>query len=654
MDRLCVWLSADPADRVRALADQGQGDEAEALLTALLKQPDQPQTLLLAGRFLRQHADCLRFKGEKARADGAERQARAAHEKLLHLQPDHAGYAAEFAEFLLSRPRHWEVLEPVTTASAGGTTLTPQPDGSILASGKNPWPETYTVTARTTLKGITAFRLEVLPDPSLPRNGPGRSVNEGNLLLNELRITAAPEGSPSRAERVVLDSAWADYSQYGFPVGHAIDGKPDTGWALGGELGQAHVALFTAKEPLGNTADTLLTFDLEQRLGDGTKDYNIGRFRLSVTNQPQALRDERWRAIALRGNARSWTSLSAAHCLHGEWPAALAVLDRVTTSPSGSNGYDGLLLALIHAQLGQRQEARRASNRFLAWMGKNGDETDWQLAAEHLPDWLAQPPQPDSVEVRLGRAWAFLFLNQPDRARAEVSRAAQLDTDDPELLDRRANLSACCGLWASAADDFARLTTLTPAPAHRPWQPWYRRALALLVAGKKEEYRKACTAMLEHFRDAREVETAFFTVWSCALGPDAVPDFAPALELANRAVVLSDKDARAHQAVGAIHYRAGRLEESVKRLHAALSAPHHQGLISPAYLHYFLAMAHHRLGQQEQARQALATAVARTDREINAGAGNFDLERWVRKQTLELLRAEAEALLGETATRPEK
>ena len=63
----------------------------------------------------------------------------------------------------------WMTLDVSRAISKGGAKLTKQPDGSILASGKNPSPETYTVTAITPLQGITALRLEVLPDNSLPK-----------------------------------------------------------------------------------------------------------------------------------------------------------------------------------------------------------------------------------------------------------------------------------------------------------------------------------------------------------------------------------------------------------------------------------------------------------------------------------------------------
>jgi hypothetical protein len=176
----------------------------------------------------------------------------------------------------------WTVLEPTSFKSAGGTTLKKQPDHSILASGKNPTPEVYTVTANTKLTGITAFRLELLADPSLPQKGPGRGPANGNLVLNEFHVTAASEADPVKASHVVLHKAIADFSQEGYAVAGAIDGNPGTGWALSPQLGKNHTAVFETKEPLSIPDGAVLTFTLDQQYPG--KEHNIGRFRLSVTS----------------------------------------------------------------------------------------------------------------------------------------------------------------------------------------------------------------------------------------------------------------------------------------------------------------------------------------------------------------------------------
>jgi hypothetical protein len=164
--------------------------------------------------------------------------------------------------------------------SSGGTTLTRQPDDSILASGKHPTPDTYTITAHTTLKGITAVRLEMLPDASLGNRGPGRAPH-GNFVLNEIRLTVSPLKGYGTPGPVTFHRATADYSQPAYGVAGAIDGNPDSAWAVHPHYGRKHGAVFEVKKPFGFAEGTVLTFTLDQSIK--VAEHGIGRFRLSVT-----------------------------------------------------------------------------------------------------------------------------------------------------------------------------------------------------------------------------------------------------------------------------------------------------------------------------------------------------------------------------------
>ena len=188
----------------------------------------------------------------------------------------------EWEKGMRAKTTPWVVLDATSVTSARGATLVKQPDKSIFASGKNAGPEVYTITANTTLDKITAIRLEVLPDPRLPGQGPGRSQN-GNFVLNEFQVLATALGNVPKARPVVLHNAKADFSQEGYPVANAIDGNPGTGWAVMPAFGQRHTAVFEVKEPItALDGTTTLVFALDQQYPD--KMHNIGRFRLSATN----------------------------------------------------------------------------------------------------------------------------------------------------------------------------------------------------------------------------------------------------------------------------------------------------------------------------------------------------------------------------------
>jgi len=175
----------------------------------------------------------------------------------------------------------WTPLEILEARSDGGATLALQEDGSLLAGGKTPSPDTYTIKGRTEVASVTGILLEVLPHPSLPGNGPGRAVN-GNFMLNEFRVKASPQDDPSAAVSVRLRNPATDFFQTshgGWPVAATIDGDPSTGWSIDPAEGIAHVALFETEKPVDFAGGTDFVFTIEQ----GEREHTLGRFRLSVT-----------------------------------------------------------------------------------------------------------------------------------------------------------------------------------------------------------------------------------------------------------------------------------------------------------------------------------------------------------------------------------
>lgn len=139
--------------------------------------------------------------------------------------------------------------------------------------------DTYTVTVKTSLSGITGFKLEVLTAPSLPGGGPGRGNEERpNFILNEFKVT---HSSPKFAKpaRIKLHKPKASFAQRNFPAAAAIDNDPRTGWGIAPEFFKDHWVVFQTVEPLDLSDGSTLTFRLEQNNGAAR---TIGRFRISA------------------------------------------------------------------------------------------------------------------------------------------------------------------------------------------------------------------------------------------------------------------------------------------------------------------------------------------------------------------------------------
>jgi hypothetical protein len=184
------------------------------------------------------------------------------------------------------KPVRWAVLTPTRLASKKHATLTVQPDGSVLASGDKPNNDVYTVELTTDLKGITALRLEVLTDPSLPEGGPGRAplFQVGDFLLTEFQLAVETSGKP---RPVRFAGATEDYTAKGRSAAMAIDGVSDTGWSVNGGVGKDHAAVFELAGDLGDVAGTRLIVTMHQEYIHQT---TIGRFRISSTTDPRPVR----------------------------------------------------------------------------------------------------------------------------------------------------------------------------------------------------------------------------------------------------------------------------------------------------------------------------------------------------------------------------
>ncbi|HEY3856104.1 MAG TPA: PSD1 and planctomycete cytochrome C domain-containing protein [Verrucomicrobiae bacterium] len=218
---------------------------------------------------------------------------------LLAQNPSVAGKMSDWEKKMTALTRDWTVLDPTSFYGSVGTKFNKLDDKSLLATGSSPPISGYTITCKTTLKGITAFRVEALTDPNLPFNGPGRAKN-GNFVLTEFMVQVG-------TNEIKLTNATADYSQSGFPPSAAIDGVETnkTGWAVGdlpGRANQNRHIVFQTQSPIGDGSEITLKFILNQTLGD---EHTLGRFRISATTGDQPVE-----ADPLTASARHALSVS--------------------------------------------------------------------------------------------------------------------------------------------------------------------------------------------------------------------------------------------------------------------------------------------------------------------------------------------------------
>jgi tetratricopeptide (TPR) repeat protein len=274
-----------------------------------------------------------------------------------------------------------------------------------------------------------------------------------------------------------------------------------------------------------------------------------------------------------------------------------------------------------------------------------------------------------------------------------------------QLWLRRGRLHARLGQWDKAEAVYARAIELYPGE-REAWAGWakarsrargheqievrferfvplvfinnptsHQQACMRLLARDRESYRKLCAEKLAK-ADLKEVDREFYewgrnVVMTCALAPDAVTDWEPVCKLAEKkaaepGVIYGSHFNDIRGALAATLFRAGRAEEAIRRF-SELIALQEEGASGSDCL--FLALAHHRLGHADKAREWLARGRTQIDKmekeknreldEIRKKWGDLkvfevmtttNIDRmWILVE-LELLRQEAEEQIN--GTRP--
>ena len=261
---------------------------------------------------------------EQSTAASLRRQIDAIESGLKQKLPDWSERLSAWEDSITQGQPEWIPLQ-LENAGDNGQRYIDMGDHSILAQGYAPTKYTTSLRGTTNVRNITAFRLELLNDPNLPCNGPGRSF-KGTCALTEFAVEAesipqsestppaTPPGEPGAVrprtvpkEKIKFVRVSADYSnperdlepnfydktdkkRVTGSIEYAIDGKDETAWGIDqgpGRRNQPRSAVFVAEKPFGTESPTQLSINLKQMHGgwnsDDNMNNNLGRFRLSVT-----------------------------------------------------------------------------------------------------------------------------------------------------------------------------------------------------------------------------------------------------------------------------------------------------------------------------------------------------------------------------------
>ncbi len=345
-----------------------------------------------------------------------------------------------------------------------------QADGSLLAQGYAPTKFTQWFRATNDLSGVTAWRVELLTDPNLPFEGPGRAFN-GTCALTEFIVEAHDAKALTNKSKVKFVAATSDYDQAERaleinyddkstnarktgPISYAIDGSDRTAWGINagpGRRNQDRKAVFVAEKPAGYTNGTYWRIGLQQNHGGWNSDdhmnNNLGRFRISATKAagkieadplPKKVRDILAVSRAKRTPAQSAAVFSHWRTTVPEWKEASAQIDALWQQwpePSSS------LTLLAREDSRETRLLRRGDwlkpakavtagvPAFLNPLPKNADASRLTLAK-----WLVDPKAPTTARVFVNRVWQAYFGDGLVGTPEDFGMQSQ-PPSHPELLD---------------------------------------------------------------------------------------------------------------------------------------------------------------------------------------------------------------------------
>ncbi len=347
----------------------------------------------------------------------------------------------------------WNPLVAERITSADGVTFTRQEDGSYLVGGENPDAAVYEFVAPISSAGLTALRLDVLPDESLPAQGPGR-VEHGNFVLSRFRCFLTEPGADEREltfQRADASHHQAAGTPQAFHPSLSLEGSdPKRGWAIAGEFGKPHSAAFELAEPVTIRESARLRIVLEQNYGS---QHTIGRFRLATTSAPAP--------VSLQPVPEAVASLLERD--HATWTDAqrtqaadyYATLDGGAASRRQAVETHRKQAPKLTDQLAQTLIERSSPRKTQVMLRGNFLDLGAEVAAQvpavlhttpidsqpeqnltrlDLARWLVDPAHPLTRRVTVNRFWQHLFGEGIVRTPDDFGTRGEPPTH-PELLD---------------------------------------------------------------------------------------------------------------------------------------------------------------------------------------------------------------------------
>jgi tetratricopeptide (TPR) repeat protein len=309
----------------------------------------------------------------------------------------------------------------------------------------------------------------------------------------------------------------------------------------------------------------------------------------------------------------------------------------------------------LHADLGRALAAQGKRDEAIAEYreGIRLDGSTHGVAINSLADMLRAGGDPDvavAVYLQIIRIdpWsdrahfnlvdALRAKGGVDRALAACKEALRLDPDRAPYHSALGTLLLNQGDFDGAAAEYARADPLA-GPLNVVAIAY---ACLFLIRGDSEGYDGICQHMVRRAGETKDSHEALVLARICAVGHKTPVEPARVIRWANQATV--SRHPWTFHVLGLAQYRAGQFDQALRSFDEADARPWHA-----RELNWFgRALAHHRLGDSDEARRCLDKGIQWLEREGTSPGQPSTLtltpEDWLEGL---LLRREAEALLAE-------
>jgi tetratricopeptide (TPR) repeat protein len=408
-----------------------------------------------------------------------------------------------------------------------------------------------------------------------------------------------------------------------------------------------------AYNAMGEKAIPLLTEQIEAEPDDARLRLRRAELYIGLKQWERAIADYA-EAIRISPNA---------HYLYGERGKAYAELGQfdkafedhsrlIELTPKDPGAWRAR--AELHVQMKQWEQAIADSNRAIELYPRDARLYDLRAVARlnigeysnAVDDWeeVLRLHFPPGLVAVGWQSETYLALEDLENAIRSCTERIESRPGDPTLLLLRGHCYARLSRWKEAGDDFAKAMELDPDNCT------YGILLAKvrLQNGEVEAYRQVCRELLARFGDADWI-IAGRAMGPCKLLPDAVSNWESIAQQTERhleqAVRSGSLVMSRHGHKGIADYRAGHFASAIESLSKSRELNTEKKVPAEAQNCLFLAMAHHRLGEEQQSRRLLAEARQIMEAERpNSESGDLG-SHWSPWVTLDIIRREAEELI---------